>query len=67
MDFRRRIVILGLLVLWAVYNTIEAVGKRPSPRRDGGIYDKAGFRKAQLAYGHFPSASEVTYFSTDSM
>jgi hypothetical protein len=32
-----------------------------------GIYDKVGFRKAQLAYGHFPSASEVDGFSTVSL
>jgi hypothetical protein len=33
-----------------------------SSRPASGIYDKAGFRKAQLASGHFPSASEEAGF-----
>jgi hypothetical protein len=33
-----------------------------SSRPASGIYDRAGFRKAQLAYGHFPSASKKSVF-----
>ena len=35
-----------------------------SSRPVSGIYDRAGFRKAQLASEHFPSASEISGFST---
>jgi hypothetical protein len=44
-----------------------ALPSRPAPEAGSTtsrIYDRAGFRKAQLAYGHFPSASEVMAFST---
>ena len=33
-----------------------------SSRLASGIYDRVGFRKAQLAYGHFPSASQKPVF-----
>ncbi len=55
-------------VHWAFVRARSAQSlHRERDLRQGGIYDRAGFRRAQLAFGHFPSASEVARFSTASL